>query len=155
MGRPTLYNDELADYTCLVISTHTIGIPRLCAKYKELPSDTAIYEWRIKHPEFAVKYAQAKLKQAELLAEEILDISDDSSQDFTSKDKDGNPMFNSEAVARCRLRVDTRKWLASKLLPKAYGNHKLTEELLDKNQEMMKELLELRVKLMQKNKKDY
>lgn len=153
-GRPTLYSEEMADRICTLVATHTEGLPRLCIKYPDLPSDTVIYEWRIKYPDFAGKYAQAKLKQAEIFAEEIVCISDDSGLDYKIDD-DGKMVFNGEAVARARLRVDTRKWLASKLLPKAYGDRGLVEELKSQNDEMMRELVELREKLDKKNQKDY
>jgi hypothetical protein len=32
--------------------------------------------------------------------------------------------FNSQAIQRARLRIDTRKWLACKLVPKVYGSLK-------------------------------
>jgi hypothetical protein len=120
-GRPTIYNEELADLICLRIATHQMGTRKLCQKYDDMPDDTCIYEWRHKYVEFAHKYAQAKMQQAEIMAEEILDIADDDSQDVRH-DKDGNEICNSEFVARSRLRVDTRKWLASKLAPKIYGD---------------------------------
>ena len=37
----------------------------------------------------------------------------------------GNAIYNGEFIARSRLRVDTRKWLASKLVPKIYGTPKI------------------------------
>ena len=50
------------------------------------------------------------------MAEEILDIADDSGGDWV-EDK-----LNPEVVARARLRVDSRKWILSKLVPKKYGD---------------------------------
>lgn len=154
-GRPTLYTEELADYICLKVATHTEGLDRLCAKFPEFPSDHTIYEWRIKHPDFCRKYIQAKQKQAEIFAEEIIAISDESGNVDHFVNADGKLVFNGEAVARARLRVDTRKWIASKLLPKAYGDRGLVEELKDQNETMLKELMELRAKLDKKNKKEY
>jgi hypothetical protein len=61
-----------------------------------------------------------------LLAEEIITIADDSSGDVIVDD-DGNEQTNHERVARSRLRVDARKWYASKLAPKRYGD-KVTHE---------------------------
>ena len=58
------------------------------------------------------------------MAEEIQDIADDSSNDWIEIEKrDGTSyeIVNKEAVLRSRLRVDTRKWLMSKLKPKKYG----------------------------------
>lgn len=72
------------------------------------------------------QYARAKEIQAEGFAEELMDIADDGTNDWMEKlDKDGKPigwMLNGEHVQRSKLRVDTRKWVASKLLAKKYGD---------------------------------
>ena len=73
------------------------------------------------HDEFSEQYARAREAQAEIRADEIVDIADDDSNDFTA-DKDGKPVANSEHIQRSRLRVDARKWIAAKLLPKRYGD---------------------------------
>ena len=54
-------------------------------------------------------YARARVERADLLAEEILEIAD-------------TPCTNQVEVAQQRNRLDTRKWLASKLAPKKYGD---------------------------------
>ena len=71
--------------------------------------------------EFRLHYAHAREAQADLLAAEILEIADDSSGDIIT-DKDGRTRLDREFVARARLRVDARKWLASKMAPKKYGD---------------------------------
>ena len=48
------------------------------------------------------------------MASQTVDIADDTSKD--------NGFAGSVAVARSRLRIDARKWLASKLAPKKYGD---------------------------------
>lgn len=144
-GRPEIYSKELSDYVCHIVATHTAGLPVLCKQYPKMPSEALIYEWRYKYPDFVGNYARAKLKQAEIMAEEIVQISDDASRD------DSSPA----SVARARLMVDTRKWIASKLLPKAYGDRGIVEELKSSNDEMMKELLALRAELAKKNKRDF
>ena len=153
-GRPTDYNSEIAKIICERVATHTCGLARLCDMYDDLPDKTTINLWRSKHEEFSIQYAQSKLKQADLLAEECLDISDDARGDI-KLDKDGNETINAEFVARSRLRVDTRKWLASKLLPKQYGNQKQIDELEAQKDVMREEIKELRAELDAKNKKDY
>lgn len=126
-GRPTLYTQELADLICQRVATSTMGLARLCALHDDLPDKTTVNLWRYKHSEFSTQYAQAKLKQADLLAEEMLDIADDGTNDWMeSFGKDGESVghiLNGEHVQRSRLRIDTRKFLASKLLPKQYGQH--------------------------------
>ncbi len=62
------------------------------------------------------------------MAEEIVEIADDGRNDWMEvMSKDGESIgwrLNGEAVQRSRLRVDARKWLMSKLLPKKYGESK-------------------------------
>jgi hypothetical protein len=41
--------------------------------------------------------------------------------------EEGKMVLDMEAVARSRLRIDTRKWLLSKVLPKVYGERIITE----------------------------
>lgn len=139
-GRPSDYNQGIADIICDLVATSTDGLAKICRNNPDLPDHTTITRWRIKHEEFRTQYAQAKREQAELLAQEIIEISDDSTGD-TLTDKDGNERMNGEWVARSRLRVDSRKWVASKLLPKVYGDKQpdadnvvktLIEKLLEK-----------------------
>jgi hypothetical protein len=57
----------------------------------------------------------------EVWSEEIIEIADDAASDkFT--DANGNERVDNEHINRSRLRVDTRKWLMSKLAPKKYGD---------------------------------
>ena len=69
---------------------------------------------------FANQYARARESGYQLLADQILEISDDSSGDTI--DTEHGPKANAEFVARSRLRVDSRKWMLSKMLPKLYGD---------------------------------
>jgi hypothetical protein len=57
----------------------------------------------------------------EAMAADIIEIADDSSGDI-ELDGEGKPRQNAEFMNRSRLRVDTRKWLMSKLAPKKYGD---------------------------------
>lgn len=120
VGRPTDYNEAIATLICERVATSTVGLNKLCTMYDDLPVKSTVNLWRYKHPEFSTRYALAKLLQADLLAEECLEIADDDSED-TKIDFNGVEVANTEFMARSRLRIDTRKWLASKLLPKQYG----------------------------------
>lgn len=67
----------------------------------------------------------------DLMAEEIIEIADDSSEDYIKLGDDGDGpsiKFDSEHVNRARLRVDTRKWIMARLSPKKYGD-KLQQEI--------------------------
>jgi len=72
-------------------------------------------------PERVQQYARAREAQADKLAEDILAIADDGTSDVYL-DADGNERTNQDVIARSRLRVDARKWLASKMAPKKYGD---------------------------------
>lgn len=67
------------------------------------------------------EYARAKEAQADFLAEEIVEISDDSSKDEEYTEF-GTRIENKEFVNRSRLRVDARKWVAAHLRPRKYGD---------------------------------
>lgn len=67
------------------------------------------------------QYARAKAIMAEIMASEILEIADNKQADIY-KDENGKIKIDHENIHRSRLRVDTRKWLAAKLLPKLYGD---------------------------------
>ena len=120
-GRPTTYNEEIAALICERVATSTLGLNKLCELHDDLPVKSTVNLWRYKHPEFSTSYAVAKLKQADLLAEECLSIADDDSGDTKINALTGEEVPNTEFIARSRLRIDTRKWLAAKLLPKQYG----------------------------------
>lgn len=81
---------------------------------------STVFEWLRRRPDFLAAYHRAKEESADALVEEILDIADDTANDFTVDDK-GNMRVDHEHINRSRLRVDTRKWVASKLKPKKYG----------------------------------
>lgn len=121
-GRPTKYNAQMAKRICDLIKTHAWGLKKLCKFYDDIPEETTINDWRSIHREFSLQYAEAKLKQADLLAEECLEIADDDLLDTKIDPETGYEICNTEYIARSRLRIDTRKWLASKLLPKQYGD---------------------------------
>lgn len=65
-------------------------------------------------------YARACETRADIIADEIMDISDNVGNDMVTL-KDGREVIDNAVVQRDRLRVDSRKWLLSKLHPKKYG----------------------------------
>lgn len=154
VGRPTHYNQEFGNRICELIATSPFGTNKLCKMYDWMPNEDTIYQWRYKHALFAEKYALAKSKQAEIMVEQIVDISDDITKDFYHDDN-GNARVDAGAVAHRRLQVDTRKWYASKLAPKIYGDKLALEKKEDENAELIAEIKMLRAKLDEKNKKDY
>ncbi len=71
-----------------------------------------------KHTEFSQHYARAKEESADALYEETQDIADES----LTGAKGADPKAAGAIVQAYRLRVDTRKWMMSKMKPKKYGD---------------------------------
>ncbi len=132
-GRPLDYTKEMGDHICELVSSTGYGLLKLTKLFPELPDKMTINRWRHRLPEFRAQYAQAKVEQADILAEECLEIADDDTHDVKINHETGEEYCNTEFIARARLRVDTRKWLASKLLPKQYGQHAEEKEPQDKS----------------------
>lgn len=86
-------------------------------------------DWIYKDAERASLYDRAREERAEKLVDEIVSISDEEAYDDVLN-ADGSTSavrFDSTAVARNKLRVDTRKWVASKLKPRKYGDRNTQE----------------------------
>jgi len=145
MGRPTKYpkqvNDEILHRIVAGESLNRI------LKDEHLPSISSVFDWLTDESksEFLDKYNQAKELQAEYYADELIDIADDASNDYVEKVMASGEVVqvvNSEHIQRSRLRVDTRKWIASKLLPKRYGD-KQEVDVKFGPAEQLKELMDM------------
>jgi hypothetical protein len=98
---------------------------RSICKADGMPDKATVCRWLAADEEFRGQYAAARQMQADALADEILDISDDGSNDWMDRETASGGtirVIDNEHVQRSRLRVDSRKWLASKLAPKKYGD---------------------------------
>ncbi|OJY13158.1 MAG: hypothetical protein BGO99_09090 [Nitrosospira sp. 56-18] len=84
-------------------------------------SQRLLWSWLAGSAEFMEQYLRAKELCVDAYAEEIIEISDDRSQDLHLDEK-GREITNREAIARTQLRIDARKWYASRLAPKKYGD---------------------------------
>lgn len=83
------------------------------------PDPSTILNWCEASADFAQQYARARQLGYQLLADELVEIADDDSGDTI--ETENGPKANPEFAARSRLRLDTRKWMLSKMLPKIYG----------------------------------
>lgn len=118
MARPTIYSEELSALICARLAS---GEPlvRIC-KDEEMPGTSTVYRWLAASQEFRDMYARAREDQADTLADEIIEIADDGANDTYTKD--GIELTNHDVIARSKLRVDARKWIAAKLKPRKYGD---------------------------------
>lgn len=100
-----------------------------------MPHRSSVYQWLRKNAAFADLYTQARELLVEHWADEMLEISDDGTTDYAiKKGRNGTEYeaVDQEHIQRSRLRVDTRKWLMSKLQPRKYGDrveHEYTGEV--------------------------
>lgn len=103
-GRPSKFTNALASRICERLAAgETL---RAICRDDKIPSEPTVRRWALEREAFSAQYARAREIGYQGLADELTEIADD---------KGGDP-------TRDRLRVDTRKWLLSKALPKLYGD---------------------------------
>ena len=119
-GRPSKYTNKLADKICKMIAQGQ-SVRSICAK-KDMISMQTFFRWLRENDKFREQYARACEERSYMHAEDIIEIADNATNDYMEKLEGDGYIFNSENVQRSRLRIDTRKWLMSKLNPKVYGD---------------------------------
>ena len=70
-------------------------------------------------------YTRAKEDQADTLADEIMDISDEKPMMTVVTDDESVDKLDPVGINRNRLRIDARKWIAAKLKPRKYGDRQI------------------------------
>ncbi|UOF78426.1 terminase small subunit [Caudoviricetes sp.] len=122
-GRPSKYSPELVDTICERLALGE-GLAQIC-RDEDMPSQTIVYQWLNRHPEFLERYTRAREEQAETHADEIVAIADETPETVPVYDKEGNLLridISSAYVAWQKQRIDARKWNAAKQRPKKYGD---------------------------------
>ena len=107
IGRPTDYTKDMADKICEKISGG-LSLRAICAE-PGMPARGTVYCWLIENADFQDQYARAREEQADSFADEIIDIADSVAPETGE-------------VAKAKLQIDARKWKASKMAPKKYGD---------------------------------
>lgn len=101
------YTPEVADRICNELMAGK-GLNTIC-QGEDMPAESTVREWvQDDRDGFASKYARARAIQAERFADELIQLADRAS--------------DSETAQVQRLKIDTRKWVISKILPKKYGD---------------------------------
>lgn len=104
-GRPSTYSGAVGLDICEgLIAGRPLN--RILAP-KGMPKPRTVLIWLEEHPEFTHNYARARAMWAQIEATGIIRLAD------TATDKNANAV---------RVKVDTRKWVISRLLPKVYGD---------------------------------
>lgn len=128
-GRPVTYTQEVADKICRGLA-EGMTLRQVC-KPDDMPPESTVRLWVLDDREgFAAQYARAREIGYHCMADELLEVADDGTNDWIERqgdDKQAMYVLNGEHVQRSRIRVDTRKWLLSKALPKIYGDKQTHE----------------------------
>lgn len=103
MGRPSSYKPEIAEKICEEIAKGK-HLHIICEE-DWAPAERTVYQWLNRNPEFAQLYAHARERQQDVFAAQVILIAD------TVKD-----------AAIARNMMDARKWHASKVAPKKWGD---------------------------------
>jgi hypothetical protein len=118
-GNQLTFTQEIADEVCKRMAAGET-LRQVC-RDKQMPPESTVRGWAVEDVQgFAAQYTRARETLLEHWADDIVSISDDGTGD-TVIDEYGKPRQNTEWINRSKLRVDTRKWLLSKLRPDKYG----------------------------------
>ncbi len=125
VGRP-LTTSSQKDLLLKLIGTTSKGLETIYQENKgKVPSPSTVMEYLAKDKEFSDRYARAREDQAEIIADEMISIADNCTDDVTIlkvlDDQPGKEVINHSAINRAKLQIETRKWIISKLKPKKYG----------------------------------
>ena len=117
LGRPSSYSQDKAAEICARL-VEGESLKSIC-RDPLMPDIKTVYLWMAQNETFLHQYAKAKEDQADTMQEEILDIAD--TEPTQVVDDKGIARIDAGHVNWMRLRIDSRKWIASKLKPKKYG----------------------------------
>lgn len=136
VGRPTKFTVKLVNDICERVSAGE-SLRNICRDIDEkMPTRRNVHKWLLRgtaekddpkseYAKFRHQYEDAMDMRADLMFEELEDIADDGSNDWMEKEgKDGSSftVLDHEHVQRSRLRIDTRKWILSRMKPKKYND---------------------------------
>ncbi len=117
-GAPTIKTPQLLEAICAGISLGK-SARTMCVEVGI--SQRVLWNWLANDAALMQQYLRAKELCIDAYAEEIIEISDDGSRD-TYTDEKGKEVVDREVIARSQLRIDARKWYASRLAPRKYGD---------------------------------
>lgn len=113
------FSQELFDDICTHISEGR-SLRSICAQ-SNMPSTAAFMKWLNKDPALVEQYARAMESRGEHMFEDMLTIADNTEKDIIVLE-DGREIVDHNVVSRDKLRIDTRKWILSRMNPKKYGD---------------------------------
>jgi hypothetical protein len=127
MGRPSVMTPQVCDIIIGLVASTKHGLERLCRDNPELPSPRTIRQHIADNEDFSHRYAHAKEQQADVIADEIIDIADELVEAPEVGEGETPQGLSHEQISAAKLRIDARKWVAAKLKPKKYGERVVNE----------------------------
>jgi hypothetical protein len=122
-GAPTKYNTDIAKRVCELVAGTTLTLHQI-ARELGLGYGGVILAWAHRHEDFGQQYARAREHQMQLRADELLEIADDTSNDWMDVETESGRvvrMLDHEHVKRSEVRIRTRMWLMARYAPKVFG----------------------------------
>jgi len=120
LARPAMFTPEFGDKICGLLA-QGLSLKAIC-EMEGMPEPASVFRWRRRFPSFSLAYASAREDAADAMADEIMAISDDRSDDWKQDPETGVWKPDHDHIQRAKLRVDARKWIAAKLKPATYGD---------------------------------
>lgn len=95
----------------------------------DMPGLSTFYEMISTDAVAAEHYARATEMRADVMADEIIEIADDGTNDYMAANDPENPGYKErgELVRRSALRVDARKWILARMAPRKYGDRQAVD----------------------------
>ncbi|MBX4976117.1 terminase small subunit protein [Rhizobium lentis] len=125
MGRASKFSQALAERICARIADRE-SLRSIC-RDEDMPSKSTVLSWLADEDKaaFRARYALAREIMADSFVDEMVEIADNSSDDWIEKKNASGETTgwqeNGEAIRRSQLRIATRQWVAERLRPKKYG----------------------------------
>lgn len=117
--RPTQYTPQLGE-RLLERMANGVTATEIC-RDPTMPTWGVLKRWERDYPDFGRRYETARRQCCEYMTDEIITIADNAANDYIQRST-GGLVFNREGFERSRLRIDSRKWTASKVLRHVYGD---------------------------------
>lgn len=134
------YDEFTGDRVCKLVATDSRSLKLILKDYPELPDVQSVYHWRMENPSFSEKFHLARCAQAQMVIDEILELADDPAN------------CEPEILNWAKERIKARQWMATRLIPKIYGDKLQTEHSVN---ESTKEVVKRVADINKEAEKDY
>jgi hypothetical protein len=105
MSRKSDYSEEIADKICDGLMSG-LSLVKVCEQ-KGMPHRVTVIRWMEANEAFATRCARARVAQADLMDDKILDVAENCTSETAFADK---------------VKIAAYQWRAAKLAPKKYGD---------------------------------